>query len=109
MEVAHTTGHRTLPSVECFTSLSLLTSFSVIQPTRSCPPPHFYICQTVECVANEQIFCILSPPLLTLPFVHRTGAQKPEKEIQGEIQAIIRQITASVTFLPLLQESCMLW
>jgi mitotic spindle assembly checkpoint protein MAD2 len=35
-----------------------------------------------------------------------TGAQKPEKEIQGEIQAIIRQITASVTFLPLLQESC---
>eukprot|EP00668_Euglena_longa_P003138 GGOE01003668.1.p3 GENE.GGOE01003668.1~~GGOE01003668.1.p3 ORF type:complete len:127 (-),score=43.69 GGOE01003668.1:270-650(-) len=32
--------------------------------------------------------------------------EKPEKLIQGEIQAIIRQITASVTFLPLLQESC---
>eukprot|EP01028_Stygiella_incarcerata_P008522 TRINITY_DN3723_c0_g1_i1.p1 TRINITY_DN3723_c0_g1~~TRINITY_DN3723_c0_g1_i1.p1 ORF type:complete len:207 (-),score=55.55 TRINITY_DN3723_c0_g1_i1:172-792(-) len=31
---------------------------------------------------------------------------KPEKEIMGEIQAIIRQITASVTFLPLLQETC---
>eukprot|EP00992_Anisonema_acinus_P007804 TRINITY_DN3797_c0_g1_i1.p1 TRINITY_DN3797_c0_g1~~TRINITY_DN3797_c0_g1_i1.p1 ORF type:complete len:204 (-),score=28.08 TRINITY_DN3797_c0_g1_i1:53-664(-) len=31
---------------------------------------------------------------------------KPEKEIQTEIQAIIRQITASVTFLPLLQETC---
>jgi len=31
---------------------------------------------------------------------------KPEKEIMGEIQAIIRQITASVTFLPLLQDPC---
>ena len=28
------------------------------------------------------------------------------KEITGEIQAIIRQITASVTFLPLLNEPC---
>ncbi|KAL1508510.1 hypothetical protein AB1Y20_004611 [Prymnesium parvum] len=31
---------------------------------------------------------------------------KPEKEIMSEIQAIIRQITASVTFLPLLEEAC---
>jgi mitotic spindle assembly checkpoint protein MAD2 len=31
---------------------------------------------------------------------------KSEKEIMGEIQAIIRQITASVTFLPLLSEAC---
>jgi len=31
---------------------------------------------------------------------------KPEKELMQEIQAIIRQITASVTFLPLLNESC---
>lgn len=31
---------------------------------------------------------------------------KSIKEIHGEIQAIIRQITASVTFLPLLQEPC---
>merc|ERR1712048_556524 len=31
---------------------------------------------------------------------------KPEKEIMAEIQAIIRQITASVTFLPLLDEPC---
>lgn len=31
---------------------------------------------------------------------------KPEKEIMSEIQAIIRQITASVTFLPLLEEPC---
>jgi mitotic spindle assembly checkpoint protein MAD2 len=28
------------------------------------------------------------------------------KEIHGEIQAIIRQVTASVTFLPLLNEPC---
>ena len=32
--------------------------------------------------------------------------QKSHKEIQGEIQAIIRQITASITFLPLLDEPC---
>ena len=33
-------------------------------------------------------------------------AQKSQKEITQEIQAIIRQITASVTFLPLLNEPC---
>ncbi|CAK9066982.1 Mitotic spindle assembly checkpoint protein MAD2A (Mitotic arrest deficient 2-like protein 1) (MAD2-like protein 1), partial [Durusdinium trenchii] len=32
--------------------------------------------------------------------------QKSKKEIMSEIQAIIRQITASVTFLPLLSEAC---
>lgn len=32
--------------------------------------------------------------------------EKPLKEIHNDIQAIIRQITASVTFLPLLQEPC---
>ena len=32
--------------------------------------------------------------------------KKTIKEIHGEIQAIIRQITASVTFLPLLNEPC---
>jgi len=32
--------------------------------------------------------------------------KKTMKEIHGEIQAIIRQITASVTFLPLLDEPC---
>jgi len=31
---------------------------------------------------------------------------RPEKEVTSEIQAIIRQITASVTFLPLLDEPC---
>ncbi|KAI8595070.1 mitotic spindle checkpoint-related protein [Dissophora ornata] len=32
--------------------------------------------------------------------------EKTEKEIQAEIQAILRQITASVTFLPMLDEKC---
>ena len=32
--------------------------------------------------------------------------EKSDKEIQTEISAIIRQITASVTFLPLLEEQC---
>ena len=33
-------------------------------------------------------------------------AAKSEKEISSEIQAIIRQITASVSFLPLIDEPC---
>lgn len=33
-------------------------------------------------------------------------SDKSEKEITKEIQAIVRQITASVTFLPLLSEPC---
>jgi mitotic spindle assembly checkpoint protein MAD2 len=33
-------------------------------------------------------------------------SKKSLKEIHGEIQAIIRQITASITFLPLLNEPC---
>ena len=33
-------------------------------------------------------------------------AHKSEKDITSEIQAIVRQITASVTFLPLLEEAC---
>lgn len=42
------------------------------------------------------------------PLPHRSAqAQpKPRKEIMSEIQAIIRQITASVSFLPLLEEQC---
>lgn len=32
--------------------------------------------------------------------------EKSEKEIQGEIQSIFRQITASVTFLPQLDGNC---
>lgn len=32
--------------------------------------------------------------------------EKPQREITAEIQALIRQITASVTFLPLLDDPC---
>lgn len=35
-----------------------------------------------------------------------TAPEKSEKEITSEIQAIIRQITSSVSFLPLLTEPC---
>lgn len=40
------------------------------------------------------------------PNVIQKGNNKSVKEVHDEIQAIIRQITASVTFLPLLQEPC---
>ncbi|RUS22030.1 DNA-binding protein [Endogone sp. FLAS-F59071] len=35
-----------------------------------------------------------------------SAPEKTEKEVHAEIQAIIRQITASVTFLPMLDEKC---
>ena len=38
--------------------------------------------------------------------VNGKAFEKSEKNIMEEIQAIIRQITASVTFLPLLNEPC---
>lgn len=41
-----------------------------------------------------------------LPNSSSIRGKKSMKEIHGEIQAIIRQITASVTFLPLLNEPC---
>lgn len=34
------------------------------------------------------------------------GKEKTEKEVQGEIREIMKQITASVTFLPTLEEEC---
>lgn len=40
------------------------------------------------------------------PNSQQPTGKKTIKEIHGEIQAIIRQITASVTFLPLLNEPC---
>jgi len=40
------------------------------------------------------------------PATLKKPASKSVKDIHNEIQAIIRQITASVTFLPLLQEPC---
>ncbi|GAM22816.1 hypothetical protein SAMD00019534_059910 [Acytostelium subglobosum LB1] len=41
-----------------------------------------------------------------LPKEGEAPRNKPEKDIMNEIQAIIRQITASVTFLPLLPNAC---
>lgn len=32
--------------------------------------------------------------------------EKTEKEVQGEIREIMKQITSSVTFLPILEEQC---
>jgi mitotic spindle assembly checkpoint protein MAD2 len=40
------------------------------------------------------------------PNIAAASSSKSAKEIHNEIQAIIRQITASVTFLPLLNEPC---
>jgi mitotic spindle assembly checkpoint protein MAD2 len=51
--------------------------------------------------ANENA----TPNQQTQQQVHGTTG-KSMKEIHNEIQAIIRQITASVTFLPLLQQPC---
>lgn len=42
----------------------------------------------------------------TTPNPVKKSNNKSVKDIHNEIQAIIRQITASVTFLPLLQEPC---
>ena len=48
-----------------------------------------------------------NPPSSTTTTNNKSAApEKPEKEITAEIQAIVRQITASVTFLPLLEDAC---
>lgn len=36
----------------------------------------------------------------------RVQPEKPKETIMKEIQAVVRQITASVTFLPLLEDPC---
>jgi mitotic spindle assembly checkpoint protein MAD2 len=41
-----------------------------------------------------------------LAYLSEAKSTKPIKEITSEIAAIMRQITASITFLPLLQEPC---
>ena len=45
------------------------------------------------------------PPLTTSRAVE-PPIEKTEQEIQAEIQSIFRQITASVTFLPMLDGNC---
>ncbi len=54
-------------------------------------------------VLERWVFNIDTDKTALAPGVTRV---KPHKEIQGEIQAIIRQVTACVTFLPLLEEAC---
>ena len=49
---------------------------------------------------------VLTSLLLLLAVHNRSGREKSTKEIQNEIRALIRQITATVTFLPLLDEPC---
>lgn len=64
---------------------------------------------TGEGCVNLLWFCFVSFVDLQCPCSVRSGstaASKPKKEIMSEIQAIIRQITASVSFLPLLEEQC---
>ena len=48
--------------------------------------------------ANSNLYSTTKP--------NKGRSKKSIQEIHGEIQAIIRQITASVTFLPLLNEPC---
>lgn len=40
------------------------------------------------------------------PKAAKKGKPKTEKEVQGEIREIMKQITSSVTFLPILDEQC---
>ena len=54
-------------------------------------------------VLERWVFNIDTDKTALAPGVTRV---KAHKEIQGEIQAIIRQVTACVTFLPLLEEAC---
>jgi mitotic spindle assembly checkpoint protein MAD2 len=54
-------------------------------------------------VLERWVFNIDTDKTALAPGVTRV---KSHKDIQGEIQAIIRQVTACVTFLPLLEEAC---
>ncbi|OCF34113.1 mitotic spindle assembly checkpoint protein MAD2 [Kwoniella heveanensis BCC8398] len=40
------------------------------------------------------------------PATKKKQKEKTEKEVQGEIREIMKQITSSVTFLPILEEEC---
>ena len=44
--------------------------------------------------------------LIYFLFIFTYRHEKSEKDLVKEIQAVIRQITASVSFLPLLEEPC---
>jgi mitotic spindle assembly checkpoint protein MAD2 len=55
---------------------------------------------------DHSYFTLTSITLTRSCCYRNASSSKADKEITQEIQAIIRQITASVTFLPLLNEPC---
>ncbi|KAG9416813.1 MAD2 mitotic arrest deficient-like 1 [Aphanomyces cochlioides] len=58
---------------------------------------------TTEEILERWVFDVFAEP----PSAHGVReSTKPVKEIMSEIQAIMRQITASVSFLPLLNDPC---
>ena len=57
------------------------------------------MCSSVACPTCARCVHCLLPSCSAAP------REKSAKEIQGEIQALVRQITASVTFLPMLDEA----
>lgn len=61
---------------------------------------------------DEQAAAGVKPPKSTSSTGAGAGGkkkekEKTEKEVQGEIREIMKQITSSVTFLPILEEQCM--
>ena len=69
----------------------------------------------IECdkSADNTTCASIAPPPLPSPRArarHRSRARsvsaKSEKAVHAEIQAIIRQITASVSFLPVIEQTC---
>lgn len=63
---------------------------------------------------DEQAAAGIKPPKGSSSGASGTGSgsgsgkkkDKTEKEVQGEIREIMKQITSSVTFLPILEEQC---
>jgi mitotic spindle assembly checkpoint protein MAD2 len=66
---------------------------------------------------HPSAFCIIRPigtdvvyyhvvPIHAAPSTGSKPKEKTEKEVQAEIREIMKQITASVTFLPILEEEC---
>ncbi|KAF9947402.1 hypothetical protein BGZ72_010588 [Mortierella alpina] len=55
---------------------------------------------------SDPAFSSSASPSTASPSTPTPKPEKSEQEIQSEIQAILRQITASVTFLPMLDEKC---
>jgi mitotic spindle assembly checkpoint protein MAD2 len=58
---------------------------------------------------HQSSFTEISQPAAEADHRHRANnapEEKTETEIQAEIQSIFRQITASVTFLPMLDGNC---